>query len=325
MHCLLNFSSSRFCLNFSHFIPVLFLCIACGYLPLDPTPPGPPVKDETSEQEKARIKGLNLKGRIALSTYSVKDSLWSLWILQLESGEKKLIRSSRTPSFDRLRWSWDGKKLVCDDSKQITIIDVEGGVDKDSVIANSAIWFHNAAWSPDGRLAYYYYMPAKNSYWIWIDGSPLLLASTAGGDMSWHPDAKHLFVALPESTTLNVFKLNTQSMTRENLTAGQWVGSYNISPGWFASPAISPNGQKLMLLRFYEHVEGTFYDLWSMNPDGSDRRWRQIFYFSRPLFGWSPDGTKYFLRTSRGWEIFTFSDDKSGTFLIEARSIAWTQ
>ena len=174
------------------------------------------------------------------------------------------------------------------------------------------------AWSPTGHmLAFERMFPSSgwrpSLYTIRPDGSHLTRIRSNATDPAWSPDGRRIaFDELQKGGypwDEGIAVVYADGSHPRLLTAGPW--KRGKSPKY---PAWSPDGRRLLFLKIrgWTADEPFRAEIWTMNPDGSDRR---RLYRSRWAHGvqtkpiWSPDGRKI---------AFSVDSYPKGTFVINA-------
>ncbi len=156
--------------------------------------------------------------------------------------------------------------------------------------------------SPDGRriafVAYETYGDALYIFTINADGTDLRQLTTGGRENqpTWSPDGKRIaYRAWPVGGQADIWVIDADGSTDPvNITATMGTANQH-SPAW--SPEF-PEGSRIV----FGEGDGTYSNLWTMRPDGSDRR--QVtsgreWWDDEP--SWSPDGTRIvFMREGLG-------------------------
>jgi Tol biopolymer transport system component len=151
------------------------------------------------------------------------------------------------------------------------------------------------AWSPDGRRIAFTRTRGDTSgiYVMDADGSNVVRRTTAADPEAptWSPDGTRIAFAALGGGSMNVYATAADDNGTGATAVVDWPG-YDVQPAW------SPDGGKIAFVsdwRAYDFL----YDLYVVNPDGSDGNvlvagpfsWNDglTFYFQP---AWSPDGSK---------------------------------
>lgn len=165
------------------------------------------------------------------------------------------------------------------------------------------------AWSQDGtQIAF---SGDLQGYWweIWVanaDGSNLRRVSNdiyAVGQEAWAPDGQRLaYVSNPRA---GYFELYTATVTgtQRTLITSAWSGSSDMHPAW------SPDGTKMATVRFETNTQGP-YDLWLMNPDGSQGQVLVTNIDKETRIAWTRDSQ--WLVFGKGGQVWRVKRDGSG-------------
>ena len=142
------------------------------------------------------------------------------------------------------------------------------------------------AWSPDGRLAYWFDGPAPHAKEIRIDGQPLLSELECNQTRpAWSPDGRYLVVSMRDL-------LSQGSLYRVDLDDTTAVLLHGASGEWneeiFYSPVYSPDGQFIAFTRTGTAILNQS-ELWIMAADGSNPAALTTGHYDW-YPAWSPDG-----------------------------------
>jgi tricorn protease-like protein len=161
--------------------------------------------------------------------------------------------------------------------------------------------FTRPAVSPDGqRLVFSAFETYGNAIYVFTinaDGTNLRQLTTGGRESqaTWSPDGQRIaYVSWPRDGHADIWVVNSDGTNPVNITAAR--GSDNQhSPAWSHELA---GGSRIV----FGEGDGTYSNLWTMRPDGSDRR--QVtsgrhWWDDDP--SWAPDGTHIaFMREGPG-------------------------
>lgn len=149
---------------------------------------------------------------------------------------------------------------------------------------------YSPRWSPDRHLiAFVRLLPTSASQLMVMnaDGSGVRVIPTPKLDMiggiTWSPDGSTLaFNAYTKYTKWDIYRVSLNGSGLTNLTADL--------PGTTSLPDWSPDGTRI-LFSYRQHMGYGQFDLWLMNPDGSDPV--NLTDDEPPQYAprWSPDGT----------------------------------
>jgi Tol biopolymer transport system component len=167
-------------------------------------------------------------------------------------------------------------------------------------------------WSPNaGLIAFQRIRPGRSPssglYTVRPDGSELKRIGK-GADLAWSPNGQRIaFDSGPNSMAV----ADADGSHVHVLLAGAQGTGPNL-PSW------SPDGRKLAYMTTPGHPSAYRFEVWTMNPDGSDKKllYRSgccVGYYAPPI--WSPDGRK----------IAFSADSAGGTFVINADGTGLTR
>jgi Tol biopolymer transport system component len=190
------------------------------------------------------------------------------------------------PSF-----SGDGKLLICekDDNSSVAVMDADGS-DRVRIFNNEKSYCFSPAWSPDDQWIVFgyggYFQERKTA------SAQLMLMKRDGtnaqqltGDMpnagfpNFSPDGKHVVYRVwskdkPEDNGLRI--INIDDKTVRVLTT-----EYDNLPYW------SPDGTKILFTRKHE---GNNFDIFTINPDGTNLHQLTTFPANDAHAVWTSDG-----------------------------------
>jgi Tol biopolymer transport system component len=258
----------------------------------------------------------------AFSGRIVFDNSEDIYTVNADGTDLKQLTDNPGAEFDPM-WSPDGKQIVYRDSRrgmnqddEIYVMNADGSSQTNlSNSPSSNEW--GPAWSPDGKqiafnsdreggLPQLFVMQADGSDWK-------QLGEQEAEYPSWSPDGSRIVFMSSAGSTYDIYVINSDGSNLVRLTDA--VGE----DGW---PAWSPDGQKIVFESERDDCRrsdrsdcgnsgdiGPFFDLWVMNPDGSEQmRLTEIFgQFS----AWSPEG-QYVIFNSFGG-LFVIRTDGSDT------------
>lgn len=161
--------------------------------------------------------------------------------------------------------------------------------------------FSRASVSPDGRrivfAGFQTYGDAVYVFTANADGSDMRQLTTGGreGQPTWSPDGRKIaYVRWPRDQDADIWVMNADGTEPVNVTAS--MGNLNqYSPDWSSEMS---EGSRIV----FGEGDRTYSNLWTMRPDGSDRR--QVTSGQQwwdDDASWSPDGTRIaFMREGPG-------------------------
>jgi Tol biopolymer transport system component len=157
------------------------------------------------------------------------------------------------------------------------------------------VGFYGAAMSPDGeRVVYVVYDGDQLDLWVKrLGGNPKQITDTAGRNEwspMWSPDGKTIVFMETDDTSYSAIVTRRADGTRRREV-------YRSLQAYLYFPSFSPNGDRVLFSapRINSPVRGGGgdYDLVTMRPDGTGRRWLTTDDDTDQLAGdWSPDGDR---------------------------------
>jgi TolB protein len=142
------------------------------------------------------------------------------------------------------------------------------------------------AWSPDGRLAYWFDGPDPHAKEIRIDGLPFLSGMECHHTRpAWSPDGRYLVVSMRDTLSpgsLYRVDLHDTTITLLHEASGDWNAES------FYSPAYSPDGSTIAFTRTGSAILNQS-ELWIMDSDGSNPVALTTGHYDW-YPAWSPDG-----------------------------------
>lgn len=229
---------------------------------------------------KAVFPGAN--GRLAFASYGVEQA--DAYTMRADGSG--LVKISNDTLMDSMpAWSADGARIayVTDrDAEQfasnIWVMDADGANANQLTSTGSDMF---PAWSPDdAKIAF-----ARSRA---LDGALNIYTMDAdGGNQQQITDHAYAYqpVWSPDGTQI-VYTVDSDGLwivNADGSDAHRLIGGMVISPDW------SPDGDRLVCAVFDEGV----YDIYTLNPDGSDLTRVAVSPAEEWLVKWSPDGTKF--------------------------------
>ena len=199
-----------------------------------------------------------------LAVLSDEGGQFALYLLSIETGEKKLLFDIQHPIWD-VMWSPDGKWIAAEAETQasdrgIFVIDIERGTWKQIEMENKGLNAQHPAWSPDSKFLAF---SAESGKWFDIGlyqvetGDVRWLTQSAGDDISpcWSRAGERI-VWLHAEGAVN------RLILYEN---GAPVEEYQIAAGIHHHPQFTPDGEILFVFESPRQPP----DLWKLNLNGS--------------------------------------------------------
>jgi Tol biopolymer transport system component len=255
----------------------------------------------------AAFPGTN--GKIAF--VSTRDGTEQIYTMNADSsGVTQLTFTSVFNSYPE--WSADGTQIVFesdrDGNHEIYTMNADGSA-QTRLTNNSAI-DNVAAWSPDGSQIVFASLRDGNSeiYTMNTDGSGqtrLTVHSASDTQPAWSPDGTKIAFESDRNGFGQIFVMNTDGSSVTQLTTLYRNGGAN----W------SPDGSKIV---FHSDRDcngcGTYFDIYSMNADGTGQTRLAFDLANATLPAWSPDGTKIVFDSQRdgNYEVYVMNADGTG-------------
>jgi Tol biopolymer transport system component len=248
-------------------------------------------EDANGEDEAAFIPWSLLSGRVAYLRRSYGSTYGGhLFIIDSFSREVNLVTHGEGCRFLNTAWGSATGLIVFAD------YDYDVGFWQLSAIhPDSTVPFglypsdgdcNYAAWSSDGRLAYWFDGAEPHAKEIRIDGQPLLSGLECNQTRpAWSPDGRYLVVSMRDSVSQGtLFRVDLRDTTVALLhgAAGEWNEEI------FYSPVYSPDGQFIAFTRAGTSVLNQS-EIWIMESDGADPVALTSGYYDW-YPAWAPDG-----------------------------------
>ena len=209
-------------------------------------------------------------------------------------------------------WSADGKHIVFesqrDGNSEIYSMNADGS--GQTRLTNDSAIDSAPAWSPDGTQIVFVSQRDGNEeiYKMNADGSDqtrLTVHSGSDTQPAWSPDGSKIAFEKDQAGFAQIFVMDTDGSNLVPLTALYRNGGVN----W------SPDGTKLVFHSDRECMGcGIYFDLFTMDADGSNQT-RLTYALARAeLPAWSPDGTKIIFESASAgdYEIYVINADGTG-------------
>ena len=214
-------------------------------------------------------------------------------------------------------WSPDGEKIVYvsreySGDDDIVVMDANGSNKTRLTFAPSMDYTPH--WSPDGTKIVFtsdrdggvrevYVMNADGTNQTNLSNNPAI---------DWAPDfspdgSKIVFISARDGGNREIYVMNADGSEQTRLTS---------TDQWESHPQWSPDGTKIAYTGFtqdYPDLLHTTYDIWVMNPDGTNQTKLTDNPAVDEMPEWSPDGTKIAFHSFRdfNWEIYIMDPDGS--------------
>jgi dipeptidyl aminopeptidase/acylaminoacyl peptidase len=299
--------------------PILVLILALPALLISCTNTGPAQSTQTASVDALVTKaGATIRAELTVNAptatpepqrvvySSSKGGNWNLYYSHVGVGDE--VPLTTDPGDEQYpAWSADGNQIAYqsnqDGSWQIVVMDSDGADKRQLTTAGNN---QHPSWAPDGsRIAFdsdreggthIYVMDANGENQIRLPG----LYYPVESEPVWSPDGSTIaFIAVNDSAFPGCGEDCTESVYLMN-PKGE-VSLRVSEPGWYYSPAWSPDGKKLVFVHgYYDGSDVEDYDVVSEargNPDVGgftrplDTRLYMYRYFLSVNF--SPEGTHY--------------------------------
>lgn len=213
----------------------------------------------------------------------------NIWIMNSDGSNKKKLTAGYQPE-----WSPNGNKIVFttgrSENRSICIMDSDGNDKKELATGYEPVW------GPDGnRIAFTSGRYENRSIWIMnVNGSDKHELTT-GYEPEWSPDRNKIAFTAGRYDKSSIWVINSDGSNEKqlaaNMTLGGMIGDTCFHPVW------SPDGSKIA---FESVFNFTYYYVWVMNSDGSNKKQitslnksdRYSVWLSTRNPVWSPDGSK---------------------------------
>ncbi|HSF17632.1 MAG TPA: protein kinase [Vicinamibacteria bacterium] len=182
-----------------------------------------------------------------------------------------------------------------------------------NVTADSSADDYQPAFSPDGeRIAFRSERDGGGVFVMSATGESLRRAAAFGFNPSWAPDGTRLVLA-SESIRISTGRATLSQLSVVDVVSGAVTeigGDDAVQPAW------SPNGLRIAFWGAWPIGSGNF-DLWTIAPDGSDKKRVTNDRFSDWSPVWSPDGRFLWFTSDRGGSenVWRVALDESGKTL----------
>jgi len=173
-------------------------------------------------------------------------------------------------------------------------------------LTSSSLYEMGGTYSPDGNKIAYYAYSDDNLADIWLmdsDGSnPRRLTNTYGNDrvVTWSPDSQRIAFHSNDDGDYDIYVIDIETLTIINISNNNYD---DLGPNW------SPDGTSIA---FHTTEIRGFYEVFVMNPDGTNRQqvtdgsWRAAFP------DWVPNRNRLaFHAITRTYQIYSINPDGS--------------
>jgi Tol biopolymer transport system component len=202
-------------------------------------------------------------------------------------------------------WSPDASRITYTAGSELAVMNANGTGRVTLTSPADAFQESEPAWSPDGfRIALVRYEAPFFQTDIWLinaDGTGLTQLTTTASFFELHPTWSPDGSMIAFQRGGDIWKRNLGTGVETKLTTNPFVDGY---PTW------SPDGSKIAFAATDRADDGegnNFYELFTMNPDGTGltRITNDEFFDLQPA--WSPDGSTLVYTTFRfgTWDLFT--------------------
>ena len=262
---------------------------------------------DTVDSSKRRML-CDPKGKIVFQ--SNRDGQWEIYVMNADgSGLKRLTENEWDDEYPV--WSPDGEEIAFKSNRDGNWEIYKMSANGSSVTRLTSCEAEDASpcWSPDGeKIAFH---SSRDGDWeIYImdadGGDPVRVTKSPHKEIlpAWSPDGKKISFAGNRIFGWQVYVMDVDGNGRMRLTNQKGA----------RHSAWSPDGSKLAYVS--SHADGKD-DIWTMNPDGSDKTRLTIDSANYDCFpAWSPDGSKIAFAKSPdkengNWEIWIMNGDGS--------------
>jgi len=225
-----------------------------------------------------------------------------LTIQNLETGEKRGLRP-QLPLW-RPRWSPDGRTILVHGSKLDTgpglyLIDVETGAATLALADHTKGFPRQAAWSPDGRSFFYWYIGESIRLRELATGREQVVYPQPGGDFAVSPDGRRLAVSVARDPEAVLLIVPVDGGPARELLRVPETGAFGM--GW------TPDGRRILFSR-----RGNFEnrELWQVPVEGGEARSTGLTMWGLAEFRIHPDGRRIAFtgggRQSEVWVLENF-------------------
>jgi hypothetical protein len=238
------------------------------------------------------------------------ESAWSLFVMDSNGGNRRLVTAGQAGYLSPPAWSPDGSRLVLisdrTGSTDLWMVDLDGSNARN--LTQDEAKDHSPAWSPDGQWIVFASL-RDSLYW------ELYLMRVEGGDVqrltwwedasdlspSWSPDGRRIAFASKRDGNWEIYAMDRDGGNLLRLTD---------HPADDSNPAWSPDGGRIA----FESTREGYAEIFVVSVAGGEA----VNISNAPLSSehgptWSPDGSRIAFYSDRDgeWDIYTMASDGS--------------
>ena len=238
---------------------------------------------------------------------------WGLYLIDWDGKNQRLWMDNKTRFSTTPAWSPDGKRaafviFTVEEGYTRFLLELETGrVENLSLKADQNVTLANPSWSPDGRwIGYTGYAADPSNFDVYKQniktGKVVNVTNSPDHDddaPSWSPDGTKLaFSSIRKGAGTPDPEMFVYVMDIDGKNEIQLTNDY---PAQDSYPRWSPDGKKIAFAS-YSRSEPQSFDLYMMDPDGSNMERLTFDQREKSSGRWSPDGKwlVYSMRMQRG-------------------------